>query len=383
MSPPNSSAVYDYTGPFTVSQSETINVAIAQYANGNNDQLVNWSAVVSASFTINNSTTATSPTTVTSPTEPTITPDGGNYNDPQTVTIGNIYGTAYYTTDGSNPETSSTRIAYTGPFTVYQSETIQAVAYSYSGWGGIASATFNMLASQTPQQQTPQTPPWQQQTPPEPTITPDGGTFSNQVTMTITTIPGDTTYFTVDGSNPETSSTRVRTNGFSALGMSATVNAAIEDQYGNWSGVASASFAINTPATVTPPTTVTPPPEPPVVTIPNKPTITSVSFFGSGQGLQMTINGFGFGALQAGLPYTGNSSNFRFQDISKGWNAGYSGDDVTLNYESWTGNQILIAGFSGDYGGKDGKWTISPGNSVGVIVQNSNGQETSWTGILP
>ncbi len=41
------------------------------------------------------------------------------------MTIGNIYGTAYYTTDGSNPETSSTRIAYTGAFTVYQSETIR------------------------------------------------------------------------------------------------------------------------------------------------------------------------------------------------------------------------------------------------------------------
>ncbi len=63
--------------------------------------------------------------------QPSINPAGGTYTSAQTVTIYNIASgdTAYYTTDGSNPETSSTRIAYTGAFTVYQSETVEAVDY--------------------------------------------------------------------------------------------------------------------------------------------------------------------------------------------------------------------------------------------------------------
>ncbi len=80
--------------------------------------------MTSADFTIGGSSTLETPV---------ISPDGGSYTTDQTVTIGNIYGTAYYTTDGSSPETSSTRIAYTGAFTVYQSETVEAVNYSSAG----------------------------------------------------------------------------------------------------------------------------------------------------------------------------------------------------------------------------------------------------------
>ena len=63
------------------------------------------------------------------------------------MTIGDIHGTAYYTTDGSNPETSSTRIAYTGAFTVYQSETVEAVNYSSAGWSNVTSAYFTISGS--------------------------------------------------------------------------------------------------------------------------------------------------------------------------------------------------------------------------------------------
>ena len=63
--------------------------------------------------------------------QPIINPAGGAFATAQTVTIYNIANgdTAYYTTDGTNPESSNTRIVYSGPFTVYQSETIQAAGY--------------------------------------------------------------------------------------------------------------------------------------------------------------------------------------------------------------------------------------------------------------
>jgi hypothetical protein len=70
------------------------------------------------------------------------------------VTISNISGTAYYTTDGSNPETSNTRIAYTEPFTVYQSETVNVASQDqYGNWSAVASATFTIGNSSPAQSQ--------------------------------------------------------------------------------------------------------------------------------------------------------------------------------------------------------------------------------------
>jgi hypothetical protein len=86
---------------------------------------------------------------------------------------------------------------------------------------------------------------------PEPTITPDGGTFTTLIgNVIIGNIPsGDTAYFTTDGSNPETSSTRITYNSNSEppVNQSETVNVAIEDQYGNWSSVLTATFYCDCP----------------------------------------------------------------------------------------------------------------------------------------
>ena len=103
------------------------------------------------------------------------------------MTIGDTYGTAYYTTDGSNPESSNTRIAYSTPFTVYQSETINAANYSSAGWSAMTSAAFSSERHR---------------------ITrgaghlPDGGTFTTEQTVTIGDTYG-TAYYTTDGSNPD------------------------------------------------------------------------------------------------------------------------------------------------------------------------------------
>ena len=157
--PETSSTRTAYTGAFTVYQSETVQAV-------NYDQSEGWSSVTSAYFTIGGSSTLETPV---------ISPDGGTYTTAQTVTIGDIYGTAYYTTDGSNPETSNTRIAYTGPFTVYQSETIQAVNYSSAGWSNVTSAYFNINGSLDSSE--------------APILYPDGGTFTTAQSVTIGNIP--------------------------------------------------------------------------------------------------------------------------------------------------------------------------------------------------
>ena len=121
--PTTSSTVY--TGPITVSSSETLE-AIAVASGETN------SAVGSATYTIQQS----SGTTAT----PTFSPAAGTYTATQTVTISDTTGgaTIYYTTNGSAPTTSST--VYTGPISVTASETLEAIAVA-SGQAASAVAT--------------------------------------------------------------------------------------------------------------------------------------------------------------------------------------------------------------------------------------------------
>ena len=162
---------FSYTGHFTVSQSETIRAAF----NG----MTGPSSEVSATFVINGSQTVA------------ITPDGGSFTTAQSVTIAGIPDgdTCSYTTDGSNPTTSSTAVTYSGAFTVSQSETVQAAIHDpSSGWGGVTAATFTIGGVPSSQ---------------APIITPDGGTFTAPQTVTVTGIPdGDTCYYSTDGTAP-------------------------------------------------------------------------------------------------------------------------------------------------------------------------------------
>jgi sugar lactone lactonase YvrE len=212
-----------YSGPFTLSQSETVNAA-------NWNQTGGWSAVTMDTFVISNSSSSSSLT---------ITPNGGNFATAQTVTItGAPSGdTCSYTTDGSNPVSSSTAVLYTGAFTVSQSGTVQAAFHDpANGWSSVTSAEFNISSSLSSQALV---------------INPDGGTFNTPQTVTITGIPvGDEVYYTVDGSNPTSSGTNTYLGAFT-VSQSGTVQAAIRDPIAGWGTVTSATFTINTsPATV-------------------------------------------------------------------------------------------------------------------------------------
>lgn len=94
------------------------------------------SEIVSATYTISNIETVATPV---------ITPDAGNYNDPQQITITCATDEAiiYYTTDGTDPTAEST--LYTEPFTLSASATVKAIAVK-EGYNNsdIASAVYTM-----------------------------------------------------------------------------------------------------------------------------------------------------------------------------------------------------------------------------------------------
>jgi hypothetical protein len=152
--PMNSGTRIAYGGAFTVSQSEIVQVA-------NQDQYGSWSPIQMAIFTINNASIGSGTTGPVPPgpiapysqvPSPCIAPAGGTFSAAQIITISNVPSgdTAYYTTDGSNPENSSTRIAYSIPFTVSQSETLFAATTDQSGnWSGILGGTFTINAPAT------------------------------------------------------------------------------------------------------------------------------------------------------------------------------------------------------------------------------------------
>ncbi len=208
-----------YTGPITVSATETVN-AIAMATNFGN------SAVATAAYTINLPTAA----------PPTLSPAAGTYTAIQTVTIADATpsATIYYTLNGGTPTTSST--PYTGPITVSATEVVKAMAvapgYINSAFT-TADYTINLPNVATP------------------TFSPAAGTYTTVQTVTIVdAIAGASIYYTTDGSTPTASSTPY--TGPIPVATAETVNAiAIAIGYNN-SAVASAAYTLNLPPAATP-----------------------------------------------------------------------------------------------------------------------------------
>src|SRR5437762_1146031 len=164
-----------YSSAITVSATETIKaIAVASgYAT---------SAMASATYTIESQVAA-----------PTFSPGAGTYTAAQQVTIGTATAgaTIYYTTNGTTPTTSST--VYTGPITVSTSETVEAMA-AESGFfnSNVSTAVYTITSSAA-----------------TPVITPGTGTYTSAQTVTITDgTTGASIYYTLDGSQPTTTSTQ-------------------------------------------------------------------------------------------------------------------------------------------------------------------------------
>jgi hypothetical protein len=202
-----------YTGPITVSSTETIQAIAAASGLSN-------SAVAAATYTI-------TPPAAT----PVISPAAGTYTSSQIVSISDATAGAilYYTTNGTTPNTSSA--VYSAPITISATETVKVIA-SATGYATSAVATAAYVI-----------------TPPAaaPTFSPVAGTYASSQTVTLSDATvGATIYYTINGTVPTTSSTL-----YSApitVGASETLNAvAIATGY-SISPVSSAAYAITLPS---------------------------------------------------------------------------------------------------------------------------------------
>jgi hypothetical protein len=190
---------------------------------------------------------------------PTFTPTGNTYSSAQSVTIGcdTSGATIRYTTDGSDPTSSST--VYSGPISVNSGTlTVKAKAFK-SGLtdSDTASATYTI----NPQKVS------------TPTLSPGGGSYSSVQFVTVScATSGATIRYTNDGSDP-TSSSAVYSSPIAINTGTTTIKAKAYKDTITDSDVASATYTISTP---TPPPTITPAPTPkPIPTATPTPTPTS------------------------------------------------------------------------------------------------------------
>ena len=161
---------------------------------------------------------------------PTFSPAGGTFTTPQTITLSDIVPNApiYYAT-APNMQGATVKL-YTGPFTVSTSGTIYAVAAEDGYYSDIANATYTI---QTPAAT------------PAPTISPNGGTFPADQTVTLAdTISGASIYYTLDGSTPSASSTAYTQPFTLSIAGATTVKALAIAPNTPASSVTSASFTL-------------------------------------------------------------------------------------------------------------------------------------------
>ncbi|MFZ1085026.1 MAG: chitobiase/beta-hexosaminidase C-terminal domain-containing protein [Terracidiphilus sp.] len=222
--PATSATAIKYTAPITVSKTETVD-AVAEATGFTN------SAEGSACYTINH------PLAVT----PTFTPAAGSYTGTQTVTIktATAHATILYTTDGTNPTTSTTALTYTTPITVAKTETVNAFADEpgVTQNSTVATAAYIIIAPAAA----------------TPTFSPAAGSYTASQTVTIrTTTPNATIFYTTDGSNPATNTSAIKYTAPITVAKTETLKAVAEATGVTNSEAASAAYTITLPSAATP-----------------------------------------------------------------------------------------------------------------------------------
>jgi stage V sporulation protein SpoVS len=155
---------------------------------GGNTAYAGFTAGPGATQTILNWTYVGSPTGLTA--TPTFMPVAGTYTGTQSVTISDATNGAviYYTTNGTQPTTSSP--VYSSPISVAANETLNAIALaSGDTTSAVGSAVYKIRAA-------------------TPSFAPAPGTYAVAQSVTITDgTSGAVIYYTTDGTIPTTSST--------------------------------------------------------------------------------------------------------------------------------------------------------------------------------
>ena len=225
--PTNTAASTLYGGAFTISGTSTVKARA--FATNMQD-----SVEASATFTIALPTVAT----------PTITPAGGSFSGPVSVTLASATSgaTIRYTTDGTTPTNTAASTLYGGAFTVSATSTVKARAFAANMQdSGEASVTFTIALP----------------TVATPTISPTGGSFSGPVSVTLTSATsGATIRYTTNGTTPTNTAASTLYGGAFTVSATSTVKARAFAANMQDSGEASVTFTIALPTVATP--TITP-----------------------------------------------------------------------------------------------------------------------------
>jgi predicted outer membrane repeat protein len=156
----------------------------------------------------------------------------GTYNHAQTVTLtatDDTNTTIYYTTDGTNPTTSST--IYTDPITIKNTTTLRYIAVDSAN-------NTSTLYTQTYTIDT---------TAPNVTSNTTSGVYNTAQTVVLTSDDADSTiYYTTDGSDPQTSNTKTAYTGAITISKTTTLKYTAEDTVGNWETTNTQSYTIDT-----------------------------------------------------------------------------------------------------------------------------------------
>jgi hypothetical protein len=186
------------------------------------DTAGNSSAIQTVTYTLG-ATDTTAPTV-------TANPAAGTYTSAQSITLSaNETATIYYTLDGTTPTTAST--VYSGPISVASTKTLQFIGKDSAGNTSApvaATYTINIPADTTA---------------PVLTITP-AATFSatQTVTMSATDSSTFTIWYTVDGTDPTVSGTKVQYSSPVTLTATTTVKAYAVDSANNASVVQTVTY---------------------------------------------------------------------------------------------------------------------------------------------
>jgi len=179
----------------TLAQGSSYSVTIK-----NNSSLDSCSINSSSGGTIGSANVSLTVNCVISVARPSFNPPEGTYKSDQLVTLSTTTAgaTIYYTLDGTDPTTSSTQ--YSTPISIAghtTTKTIKAIAVK-TGMvnSGVGSATYTITYDLVAQ----------------PTFSPSAGTYNSDQSVTLsTTTAGATIYYTLDGTDPTTSSTQYST----------------------------------------------------------------------------------------------------------------------------------------------------------------------------
>lgn len=185
-----------YKNPIEIA-ANTIVKAVSKKAN------MEDSAIITMSYVILEKKVAT----------PTFSPVEGTYSTDQTISITCTTPEAsiYYTTDGDTPPTAS-GTKYTGPITIDKTTTVKAIAILPSDWvdSDVVSATYTLQVA-------------------APEISLGSDEYQADQPVQLATTPADATiYYTLDNSDPKTSSNRIKYEGEFSIDRSLTLRAIAE-----------------------------------------------------------------------------------------------------------------------------------------------------------